>query len=214
MPKVSKVGKFRAQAATDKKQQNASLESTSASLLEKDDQALHKGQSSQPTAEQLSRGQRKRLVKREQYLKREKMILSSLRLKKLEEQKGKIDGLDALREALPMESKAKKSSAVTQEPVHVSNNKQKQAVAVQEVSHLNLVLQHPSFKSNPFATIQEHLRNTLADNAKQNETEYAKKKQKEDAIALKKKIEKKERLVEHKLATKGRRKRSKSRSQR
>ena len=50
--------------------------------------------------EALSRGQRKRLAKREQFLKREKMVMSSLRLKKLEEQKGKLDGLDAIKEAL------------------------------------------------------------------------------------------------------------------
>jgi hypothetical protein len=54
--------------------------------------------------EALSRGQRKRLAKREQFLKREKMVMSSLLLKKLEEQKGKIDGLDAIKEALTMRS--------------------------------------------------------------------------------------------------------------
>mgnify|MGYP003334954351 CR=1 FL=1 len=40
---------------------------------------------------QLSRGQRKRLAKREQFLKKEKMILSSLMLQKQEEQKQEED---------------------------------------------------------------------------------------------------------------------------
>lgn len=41
-------------------------------------------------------------------------------------------------------------------------NKQKKNIAIEEVVHYNLVLQHPSFQSNPFETMQEHLRNTLA----------------------------------------------------
>ena len=54
----------------------------------------------EPSTQTLSRGQRRRQAKRDQYRKREQMILSSLRLKSQEEQKGRIDGLDAIREAL------------------------------------------------------------------------------------------------------------------
>ena len=52
---------------------------------------------SQPS---LSRGQRKRQAKHEKFLKKEKMILSSLMLKKQDEQKKRIDGLDAIKQAL------------------------------------------------------------------------------------------------------------------
>ena len=48
----------------------------------------------------LSRGQRKRQAKRDQYLRREKLILSSLQLQKAQEQARRIDGLDAMKEAL------------------------------------------------------------------------------------------------------------------
>ena len=58
---------------------------------------------------------------------------------------------------------------------------------------MNLVLEHPSFKANPFATLQEHLRNTLsgqADDLKRSaETEAAKEK-KEAAERKKAKKEK------------------------
>lgn len=48
----------------------------------------------------LSKGQKKRLLKREQYMKKERMILSTLKLRKQLEQSKRIDGLDAMKEAL------------------------------------------------------------------------------------------------------------------
>jgi len=52
----------------------------------------------------LSRGQRKRLAKKEQYLRRERMVRSVLRLKEEEKeqrnQRKRLDGLDAIRKAL------------------------------------------------------------------------------------------------------------------
>mmetsp|Transcript_385 Transcript_385/g.553 ORF Transcript_385/g.553 Transcript_385/m.553 type:complete len:227 (+) Transcript_385:149-829(+) len=128
----------------------------------------------------LSRGQRKRLAKREQYLKREKMILSTLKVQKMEEQKNRIDGLDAIKEALEQtikenrlkvqqQSKQGNESHDDDEAVVVKSNKAKKNIAQKEITHFNLVLQHPSFKSNPFATMQEHLRNTLDQEAKKQE---------------------------------------------
>lgn len=128
------------------------------------------------TKDSLSRGQRKRLAKREQYLKREKMVMSSLRLKRLESQKGQLDGMDTMKEALSTVSQNKSVNKV--EPINktdemdtaapiTKSNRSKRDIASKEVSHLGLVLQHPAFINNPFATIQEHLKNTLAGSAEE-----------------------------------------------
>ncbi len=168
MPKVSKVGRFRATAAVDKEKQNITVSTTSCSAKDKVDalmtttspRDLHHNHSSH--SESLSRGQRRRLAKREQYLKREHMILSSLRLSREQEQKNKIDGFDSLWKALPAVSREEDEAGRSDNSQVIRKNKQKKNIAVEEVVHYNLVLQHPSFQSNPFETMQEHLRNTLA----------------------------------------------------
>ena len=110
-------------------------------------------------SENLSRGQRKRLARREQFKKREKMIMSSLRLKSLDEKKG-INGLDSIREAL-MGSTREYSKASGMEPNTKITNRGRRRLVSEEVQHMELVLEHPSFKENPFETMQQHLRNTL-----------------------------------------------------
>jgi hypothetical protein len=132
MPKVTRIGKFRA-AAKASSQAAAPLKPTEDDL-------------DAETKESLSRGQRKRLAKREQYQKRQNMVMSSLRLQRLEEQKGKLDGLDAIRESLP-EFTSRSDVVETDKNVPaviVSNtNKSKKAIANTEISHLGLVLEHP-----------------------------------------------------------------------
>jgi hypothetical protein len=128
MPKVSRVGKFRA-APKHLPQLPAPTSKSS-----------HDGDEKEP----LSRGQRKRLAKREQYLKREKMVMSSLRLQKLEEQKGKLDGLDAIRESLPEEFSSTTPTAKDLKTNPSCNtNKSKKAIANAEITHMGLVLEHP-----------------------------------------------------------------------
>lgn len=161
MPKVSKVGRNRAKAVS--------------AILEKPN--TDDGSNSEKGAaatQSLSRGQRKRMQKREQYLKRERMVLSTLKLKKIEEQKSRIDGLDAIKEALSSTiQKSKLESNVeaeeSEEKKLLKSNKSKKEVAQKELNHLNLVLQHPSFQTNPFATMQEHLRNSFAKQAEEQE---------------------------------------------
>lgn len=160
MPKLSKVGKFRKAALPEKKEE-----------------------------EELSRGQRKRLLKREQYLQKEKMILSTLKLKRAEEQKKQIDGMDAIRAALldtvettTTTTQQQQEASTTPQPI--KSNKAKQSLLQKEVTHLNLVRQHPAFQADPFATIREHLQNTMAQTADQ--------RQKETARQLKERNEKKE----------------------
>mmetsp|Transcript_14062 Transcript_14062/g.21056 ORF Transcript_14062/g.21056 Transcript_14062/m.21056 type:complete len:205 (+) Transcript_14062:94-708(+) len=159
MPKVKKVSNSRSKAAA--------VSLLSSTVVDKNDDA-EKG----PDATQnLSRGQRKRMLKRDQYLRRETMVLSTLKLKKIEEQKGRIDGLDAIKDALS--DTVKKSQQMSNDPTEELNdkseaaktNKAKKEIAQKELTHFNLVLQHPSFQSNPFATMQEHLRNSFVKQA-------------------------------------------------
>lgn len=236
MPKVSKVGRFRAsgrdvkQAPLLNERISEKAAEESASTTKVDDATastrydINKNEATTSTAaaadanataagtdkkQALSRGQRKRLAKREQYLKREKMVMASLKLKRQDEQRGKLDGLDALREALISTHKPGKrgeggeggndksgkdeSDSSTPQPAPYSTNKAKKNLAGREVAHMNLVLEHPSFKANPFATLQEHLRNTLSGQANElkrtAETEAAKEK-KETAERKKAKKEK------------------------
>ena len=161
----------------------------------------------------LSRGQRKRQAKRDQYIKKEKMILSTLKLQRMEEQKNRIDGLDAIKEALTQTIKenqarleAQKNKESSSEAVLLKTNKAKKDVAQKELNHMNLVLQHPSFQSNPFATIQEHLRNTLAKQATEQE-EVAKKERQDDAKKEKEKKEAKKERIRNAKYEKGRKQR-------
>lgn len=128
----------------------------------------------------LSRGQRKRMAKREQYLRREKMVMNSLAVKRQEEQKRRIDGLDAIRDALmDAAAKATGSGGVSatvgeqerggsgssgkqgQGNSQLKSNKSRRKLVQREVQQMDLVLQHPSFVDDPLATIREHLQNTI-----------------------------------------------------
>jgi ABC-type dipeptide/oligopeptide/nickel transport system ATPase subunit len=51
----------------------------------------------------------------------------------------------------------------------VITNKAKRKLVVGEVEHMNLILQHPAYKADPFQTMQEHLLNTFARDRKQQE---------------------------------------------
>jgi hypothetical protein len=196
MPKVTKVGTFRRQAREDAASVAVTplgppISSASPTLRHDDDKDTNdeknKDALAQGTLASLSRGQRKRQAKREQYLRRERMILSTLKLKHQEEQKKRLDGLDALKEALmevaspPNEVDAAKSEAPGQPANMLKSNKSKRELTLREVTHLNLVLQHPAFQANPMETMQEHLRNTLAPLAKQQSVQ-SKQREQEDKI--------------------------------
>ena len=128
----------------------------------------------------LSKGQKKRLIKREQYMKKERMILSTLKLRKQEDQSKRIDGLDALKEALldavSTDNAAATSSSVSKRKNAVDtnansttgshlnslkSNSSRQQLLQREMIHMELVLQHPTFQEDPLATIREHLQNTF-----------------------------------------------------
>jgi ABC-type dipeptide/oligopeptide/nickel transport system ATPase component len=186
MPKVARVAKFR----------TASVQASPSLLTAK--QASEPAKIPEATDEtNLSRGQRKRLAKREQYLRKEKIVLSSLKLRHQDEQKKRIDGLDAIKEALlstvsPIQDEPKISDLSKIKPNLMISNKSKKSLVAREVSQMSLVLQHPAFQADPFATIREHLKNTLAKDERQQkkeEIQYQKervKKAEEKKIAKKK----------------------------
>ena len=120
---------------------------------------------------QLSRGQRKRQAKRDQYLRKERMIMSALHVKHSDEQAKRIDGLDAIKEALlatvtattddqPVAA-AQLEKQQKQQPSLLKSNRGRRLLVEKEVTQMNLVLQHPAFIADPFATIHEHLQNTI-----------------------------------------------------
>lgn len=217
MPKISKVGKFRKAAAASKKVALAPLGKdaylvvpkkekdevpSSAGIPSQNDKGSEQQNSAAGSADNcsLSRGQRKRQAKREQYLKKEKMIMSSLQLKEEDEQKKRIDGLDALKEAL-METAAKSSAGTdassetkTKPASTITSNKAKQQILSSELNHMSLVLQHPSFQSNPFEALQEHLRNSLAKQGKEQQAASVVRIQKETKAKALRKQDKKDRL--------------------
>lgn len=184
MPKVKRTAKIRSKLTA-----NTSPAPISENVDEKD----------ASTDQVLSRGQKKRQAKRDQYLKREKMIFSSLHIKRMEEQKGRLDGLDALKEALTKSMKANSQNAEghlndPERKVVTKTNKSKKSLAQAELPHLNLVLQHPAFKSNPFAAMQEHLCNSLAKQAEEQAIVAKEKREEESKKASEKKEERKERI--------------------
>lgn len=173
MPKASRVGKFRQAAA-------AAKIVASAPATEKAQDANDGVPTGGGTAA-LSKGQKKRMAKREQYLRKERLVMSSLLLKKQEDQAKRIDGLDAIKEALLATTKKgndKTSSAHNQkQQAHAQNflksQKSRQTLLQRESNQLQLVVQHPAFQNDPLATIREHLTNKLAPQAAQREQEHA-----------------------------------------
>lgn len=187
MPKVAKVGKSRKVAA-----------------------AASPAKPSVDDDKQLSRGQRKRQAKKDQYLRRQKLVLSSLQLQHEDDQKKRIDGLDALKEALLQSTNGELGAPATDAPHSMlRTSKNKKELTAREVTHFGLVLEHPSFQSNPFATIKEHLKNTLAVSA-QDVKEQSALRDKEIAA----KDEEKKRIKKEKLQERGGKQRKKFRGAR
>jgi hypothetical protein len=197
MGKASKAGRAKApaKAVSSRLVKHAPLTTTGTKIISPKSQTTGEN-------EALSRGQRKRLAKREQFLKRERMVMSSLRLKKLEEQKGKLDGLDAIKEALTSTTSTAMDaqlsshhpSAHAVEQLSSQTTKAKKNLANSEIGHMGLVLEHPSFIENPFAAIQQHLRNSLESDAEMLKEESLKREKADKIEEERKKEEKKEKI--------------------
>jgi len=207
MPKVRRLNKFSSEASSSplvsfhrppptKTGLCSSSSLSSTTIVEKDEK---ESSETQP----LSRGQKRRMLKHKRHLKREEMILSSLRLKKQDDQRGKLDGMDAIKEALSQtiqrnreisRQKSPSSAAEVTGDLLTKSNKDKRNVAQTEIPHLNLVLQHPSFQANPFATMQEHLRNSVKEQKNCLQMQADKQRQDDQKKIQDKKEEKKERI--------------------
>jgi hypothetical protein len=220
MPKISKVGKFRKAAADTATPANTPISKGKVALGSKESSlaatinaavttaAAAKTESNEAShtndGTNLSRGKRKRLAKRGQYLKKERLILSSLKLTKEEEQKKRIDGLDAIKEALLATVKKTETSDTATETVEkeeekeeeklsmLRTNKSRQLLMQKEVAQMSLVLQHPSFQADPFATIREHLNNSLTKDVANQKKEQVKHVRERKEKEEKKKAAKKE----------------------
>mmetsp|Transcript_113381 Transcript_113381/g.315346 ORF Transcript_113381/g.315346 Transcript_113381/m.315346 type:complete len:144 (-) Transcript_113381:68-499(-) len=132
------------------------------------------------------------------------MILSTLMLKKREEQKRRIDGLDAIRDALldtTKNSETKEETAEEHSPTYGTNRSRKGLMS-NEIERMGLVMEHPAFKENPFGAIQEHLKNTLAAQKEKRDQEAKKKAEQDKSKKEEKRLEKKERLQGIKKSTK------------
>jgi len=198
MPKVGKNSKLkraaRRVAASDPL---PTASTTKESEVEEQHKEKDHGEPNSPGGQAMSRGQRKRQAKREQFLKKENMILSTLMLQKREEQKRRIDGLDAIREALldtTKTSSGSKEETKEERKPNFGTNRAKKGLVVNEIQRMNLVLEHPAFKADPLGTIQEHLRNSLADQKEKQEKEAVERAKQDQAKKETKKQEKKEQL--------------------
>ena len=123
-----------------------------------------KGPTGTVDARSLSRGQRKRQAKREALQKRK--TLSSLVPASA---KGKVlDDFGTLSAALETAAAARskvaaQQAASSQKPSSRVSQKRRQRIAALETGQLSAVLAHPAFQSDPFAAIQEHLKNTVVE---------------------------------------------------
>jgi Ribosome biogenesis protein SLX9 len=113
-----------------------------------------------PAAKHLSRGQRKRQQKREQYLRREQLVLSCLKLKP---KSSHFDGMNEMKQALLTSLDDKPAAAKPPPPRNLlRSQKSRQVLMAKEIAQLGLVLQHPAFQANPWDTLQQHLTNSTA----------------------------------------------------
>ena len=167
MPKASAVGKFRKAAKA------------AAAIASSVTPADAGGATSSASANAPSRGQKKRMAKRENYLRKERLVMGCLMLKKQEDQAKRIDGLDAMKQALlstingDNNDKDGDKKNVIQNTNSLKSQKSRQMLLQRESNQLQLVMQHPAFQADHLATIRGHLTNSLANQAAKRQQEQA-----------------------------------------
>ena len=78
---------------------------------------------------------------------------------------GAVDGMKAsLEELLNASESAHRSNAnqLSAHPTSTMTSRRRQKLVAEESLHMQQVLQHPAFVADPLATLQEHLKNTMA----------------------------------------------------
>ncbi|GMH51262.1 hypothetical protein TrRE_jg11352 [Triparma retinervis] len=171
MPKANKVGKTRQSSKSNQQFAPPSTSISSSSSIAPNETNGIDGDSQSPTipkGDGLSRGQKKRLAKRQAYEKRMQRVNTSLNLTELREKKkvqGMMGGMEDALEGVEVKEKGGAGGAEKKEEkkVLVNTNHRKHVVGVSEVSHMKLVLEHPEFKSNPFGAIMTHLKNEVGE---------------------------------------------------
>jgi hypothetical protein len=133
------------------------------------------------TIEVLSRGQRKRLAKRQQYQARQSLIQSSLQLDTVplgvKTLQNAIDGVNTQTNS---NSNNDNNNSNNGAAVRIKTTHQATRWRLQEsaMKHVGLVLQHPVFEQDPFQALQLHLKHTLPNSAAKDEINHNKKKKK------------------------------------
>ena len=229
MPKASKTGSFRKEAAKARQLPVKTVTQSTTTTTNQDpsseqsetvDQTASDTTTTTAAAAELSRGQRKRQAKRQQYLKRQQLILSSLKLQHQQDQQKRIDGLDAMKDALlstvqhnnkhNSDQEEDDTNANTHKPNLLKTNKSRQSLVHTESQQLNLVLQHPSFQQDPFQAIRQHLHNTLADDKTKHARQALQHRKLRQQQQAQKNIHKKEQTSRHKNKRRVRATRSKA----
>ncbi|EKX50688.1 hypothetical protein GUITHDRAFT_151053 [Guillardia theta CCMP2712] len=111
------------------------------------------------SSENMSRGQRKRLAKKSNVIRR-KEIGSAIVSKALKIQDGSLGDLDCLTLALPSSQSSAPSQQNKKGPGKMTIKKQRRML-IAESQQLQSVLTHPLFQSNPIGTIHDHLENSI-----------------------------------------------------
>ena len=118
---------------------------------------VEKPESSVKVTKTLSRGQRKRLQRKDQFIKKAAFVAATLKAKS-------ITPFDTAGLQLSLDVEAAKSKK--KEPDFVQgagklSAKQRKHLVVRELGQLQAVQAHPRFQLNGLQTLQEHLRNAL-----------------------------------------------------
>eukprot|EP00611_Tribonema_gayanum_P023984 TRINITY_DN5169_c0_g1_i1.p1 TRINITY_DN5169_c0_g1~~TRINITY_DN5169_c0_g1_i1.p1 ORF type:complete len:172 (-),score=45.56 TRINITY_DN5169_c0_g1_i1:27-542(-) len=122
-----------------------------------------------PSDENLSRGQRKRATKRAALVRKRTLVTANVEQRKQEAAKG-LGGMGGLMETLvgaaedasgPSPKRKAKAQLRSAPARRIVTNKGKRSVAEKEVAQLAAVLANESFKRDPFAAIQAHMKLTL-----------------------------------------------------
>jgi len=140
------------------------------------------------STEGLSRGQRKRLEKKAAFQKRKELV-ESVGAARIAEKDGAVAAAsmlslsEALAEVNAMHSSGGASAAGATRGGAVAgamggqvsktgkvSSKTRQRIAAKETKQLGAVHAHPAFQANPFAAIQEHLRNMQASTSEERDS--------------------------------------------
>ncbi|KAG5191224.1 hypothetical protein JKP88DRAFT_266633 [Tribonema minus] len=123
-----------------------------------------------PSDENLSRGQRKRATKRAALVRKRTLVTANVEQRKQEAAKG-LGSMGGLMETLTgaaedasgpsQKRKAAKAQLRSAPARRIITNKGKRSVAEKELAQLAAVLANESFKRDPFAAIQAHMKLTL-----------------------------------------------------